>query len=295
VDVRPAERRLYAVILIALLAACGIAVLGANLGELSRPARPVRVVAHRGSSRKAPENTLSSMRRAAADGADYAELDVREAADGVVVVFHDQDLMRLVGRSSKVWDLTSADLANVDIGSTFSAEFAGEGIPTLSQAIEAVRGRCGMCIELKMDGRRGDLVRRTVETVREADFVDECIIISLDYDALAEVEQLEPRQPTGFLVAKALGDLASVPCEMIGVHTDICTRRLVRRIHAADKAAAVWTVDDEGAMDRFIDMGVDYIITNRPDVLARKVQDYQALGAETRRIRRLDRWLKEHL
>jgi glycerophosphoryl diester phosphodiesterase len=289
------KRRLYAVVLLGLLAASALLILGTNVGVLWRAPRRVVVAGHRGSPRKAPENTLSSMRQAAADGADYAELDVREAADGVIVVHHDQDLMRLAGRPDKVWDLTSAELAKVDIGSTFSDEFGGEGIPTLAQAIEAVRGRAGLCIELKMDGRRGELVRRTVETVRRADFVDECIIISLDYDAIAEVRELEPGLRTGFLVARAVGNLAAVPCEVIGVQTDICTPDFVRRAHEAGKRVAVWTVDHDGDMDRFIDMGVDCVITNRPDVLAQKVNAYLRMSNEARRVRRLDRWLNEHL
>jgi glycerophosphoryl diester phosphodiesterase len=270
-------------------------VAGAHGGALYDAPHEVRVVGHRGSSWKAPENTLSAMRQAIEDGADYAELDVREAADGVVVVFHDKDLMRLADRRDLVWELTSDELARVDIGSSFSDEFAGEGIPTLAEAIEAVRGQVGLCIELKMDGYRGELVRRTVETVRQADFVDDSIIISLDYDAIVEVKQLEPAQRTGFLVARAVGNLAAVPCDLIGVNADICTPSFVRRAHRAGKEVAVWTVNDERAMGRFIDMRVDYIFTDRPDVLADKVARYRPMGEEMARVRRFERWLKDKL
>src|SRR4029077_5001105 len=94
------------------------------------------VIAHRGYSRAAPENTLSAFRKAIEVGADVAELDVQETADGVVVVNHDRDLMRVAGDPRRIADITFAEARKLDLGSRIGPECAGERIPTLAEAIE---------------------------------------------------------------------------------------------------------------------------------------------------------------
>ena len=98
---------------------------------------PIVVVAHRGCERLAPENTLSAFRKAIEIGADFAELDVQETVNGVVVVYHDRDLMRLAGDPRRITDLTFAEARKIDLGRRFSPEFAGERIPTLAEVIDA--------------------------------------------------------------------------------------------------------------------------------------------------------------
>ncbi len=109
----------------------------------------VQVAAHRGSSKAAPENSLSAVRQAIADGADWVEIDVQETADGEVIVSHDSDFMKMAGVGTKVWDATLADLQAIDIGSRFSTAFKGERVPTLAAVLDACKGRIRVLIELK--------------------------------------------------------------------------------------------------------------------------------------------------
>src|SRR5213075_2825191 len=107
--------------------------------------------AHRGASRKAPENTLAAFSRAIDDGADGIELDVRLTADGEIVVFHDSRLNRTTDGSGKIERCTLDELKRLSAGSWFHPVFGGESIPTLDQALELVRRRVGVNIELKSD------------------------------------------------------------------------------------------------------------------------------------------------
>jgi glycerophosphoryl diester phosphodiesterase len=125
-----------AVAIVAIAAVLSLAAI--NRLELDRP---VEVTAHRGSSLRAPENTLSAIEAAIDDGADYSEIDVQETADGEVVVLHDEDLMRIAGVDRKIWEVSYAELRDLDAGSWFAPEFAGERVPTLQEAIDVARGR----------------------------------------------------------------------------------------------------------------------------------------------------------
>ena len=95
----------------------------------------VHITAHRGSSRRAPENSLSAVRQAIADGADFAEIDVQSTRDGQVVLWHDADLMRTIRDPRQIGDCTLAELQTLDVGSHFSPAFAHERIATLEEAI----------------------------------------------------------------------------------------------------------------------------------------------------------------
>lgn len=110
---------------------------------------PVQITAHRGASGSAPENTLIALQKAIEAGADYAEIDVQETSDGRLVLLHDPDLKRTTGLKKNIWQTTYNELKHLDAGSWFSDEFSAERIPLLEDAIELVRGKMLLNIELK--------------------------------------------------------------------------------------------------------------------------------------------------
>jgi len=122
--------------------------------------RHIAVTAHRGSSLKAPENTMSALRQAIADGADYAEIDVQTTADGVVVLMHDADLMRIASVNRRIQDTRFDELGEIDIGSWFSGDFSNERTATLDEAIKLVNGRIKLNIELKYNRPDPELVEK---------------------------------------------------------------------------------------------------------------------------------------
>ena len=153
----------------------------------------VDVTAHRGASLAAPENSLSAVRQAIADGATYVEFDVQRTADGVIVVCHDEDLMRVAGSPLVVNRSTLDELRQADIGRSFSDAFAGEQLPTLEEVIDAAEGRIKLVVELKSykdDAPR--LVADVVRILRKRQTGDNAVIMSLKYDEVLEVKRIAP-------------------------------------------------------------------------------------------------------
>ncbi len=266
------------------------AVLGGVVGELVDVRRDVKVTAHRGSSGRAPENTLSALRAAIEDGADYAEIDVQETADGRIVLLHDTDLKRIAGLDRKIWEVDLAELQRCDVGSWFSDAFRGERVPTLEEAIDLVRGRLKLNIELKYNGRDKDLAAAVVRIVSAKGFQEECVISSLKGAALREVRELDPTLKVGHIVFDAVGDLTKQDVDFLAVRAGTTKAGLVRRAHGRGLEVHVWTVNAEPAMRSYIDLGVDNILTDRPEVLRRVIEERAALSDQEKILLALSHW-----
>ena len=118
------------------------------------------VIAHRGASRAAPENTLSAMKKAIQFGADYAECDVYLTKDGEMVLFHDEEMERTTGQTGMIWDYTLAELKELEVGSWFGEDFRGEPIPTLRQVIRLCKGKIKLNIEVKVSDGVSDCTKK---------------------------------------------------------------------------------------------------------------------------------------
>lgn len=230
------------------------------------------VIAHRGASAYAPENTLCAFELAARQGADMCELDVQRTADGALVVFHDDTTERWEVRGRPVTRCTLADLRQLDIG--------GERVATLAEVCAFARERgMQLNIELKARGIGADVVR----LIRSERVADQTLISSFWDEALAEVATVAPDLPRAllmgiptfrpdvrlreswpFLDLKRVGAVAWHPAWQIPLldHVLPIVRRAGYRVH-------VWTVNDPDEMRRFLRLGVDGIITDTPDVLRR--------------------------
>ena len=143
------KKRLIAVFVITQVVALTVGLYALNSIRLDDD---VLVMAHRGASSVAPENTMAAIRQAISDNADFVEIDVQETVDGEVVVFHDSDFMKLAGNKIKIWDATSEDLAEIDIGSWFAPEFADQRVPSLAEVLDECKGKIKVNIELKYYG-----------------------------------------------------------------------------------------------------------------------------------------------
>ena len=252
----------------------------------------VLISAHRGSSWTAPENTLAAIHQALADGADYVEIDVRQTADGVPVLLHDRDLRRVAGDDRRIWEVSSAELDEIDVGSWFSAAFAGEPIPTLEQAVRAVGDRAKLNIEIKPAPETPDLVRRVVEILQAENAVDGTIIASLNLGLLEEVHELEPGLRCAQLVHTSIGRLDERGHDILAVRAALATPDAVVRAKRLGYELHVWTVNEPSAMSRYIDMGVDNIITDRPDVLAQLLEERAQLSQAERLVLKIRSWLR---
>ncbi|MEX0366621.1 MAG: glycerophosphodiester phosphodiesterase family protein [Ruegeria sp.] len=262
---------------------------GNRLLERVQAPDDVAVIGHRGAAAARPENTMASVLKAIEDGADWVEIDVQETADGVVVVMHDSDYMKLAGVDLKIWDATMSDLDDIDIGSWYDPAFADERTPTLRDVLAAARGKAKVIIELKYYGHDVDLENRVIEVVEALQMQDQIATMSLKYPAVQKMRKLRPDWRSGVLAATAVGDLARLDGDFIAVSTATARPALIRSVHEAGKDLYVWTVNDPLQMSKMASMGVDGLITDEP-ALARQVLAYRAnLGP----AERLLLWLAE--
>ncbi len=229
--------------------------------------RHIAVTAHRGSSLKAPENTMSALRQAIADGADYAEIDVQTTADGVVVLMHDADLMRIASVNRRIQDTRFEDLKEIDIGSWFSEDFSNERTATLDEAIKFVNGQIKLNIELKYNRPDPGLVKKVGNIIRSNGFSGKCVITSLDNGELKKFRKSFPEVKTGLIIFRALGSLTKTEFDFLSIQAKKATSRLVKNAHQNGKEIHVWTVNDLQTALSMIEVGVDNIITDKPDFI----------------------------
>jgi glycerophosphoryl diester phosphodiesterase len=279
-DSRLTRRLLAAFALVAIVASIGVVLLAMNV---STGDHPVLVIAHRGASVDAPENTLAAFRLAAQEHADYVELDVQESLDGEVVVIHDSDLMKVGGSPMKIWEHAAAELRGVDIGSRTGPQFSTERVPTLAEVLSACKGSIRVVIELKSYGHDEHLEERVAALVEAAGMENECIFMSLDHQMVRKMKELRPSWRVGVLAAKAVGDLTSLKADFLAVEARMASPRFIRRAHRAGQDVYIWTVNDPAWMLSAMSRGVDGMITDRP-AIARYVVERRAHMSEAQRV-----------
>ena len=233
--------------------------------------REVQLTAHRGASTSAPENTMPAMEAAVDQMADFAELDVQETRDGVLVLFHDSTLERIDGTRRTIRSLSWDELQQVDAGGWYSEQYSGTRIPKLEDVIEYVRGRMMLNIEIKYAGASSDLPEKVVDCIRENDFAEQCVVTSTSLSYLKRVKAADPDIYTGYILSAAYGSYyEDGAIAFISLISSSANRKLVERVHACGKEVHVWTVNKKSELERMKMIGVDNIITDRP-ILAREV------------------------
>ena len=217
---------------------------------------------------------MAAFERAITDKADWIELDVQENADGVVVVEHDSDFMRVGSTSLKVWNATNADLEDLDVGSWYGAEFADQRVPTLRQVLERARGNLDVVIELKYYGHDRQLESKVVEIVEQAGMAQHIMLMSLKREGLRKAAALRPAWTRGLLNTVSVGNLTRLDVDFLALNAAAASRSQIRQAHKQGMKVYVWTIDDPVQLSVMMSRGVDGVITDRPDV-ARQVLEYR--------------------
>lgn len=249
----------------------GILCLTFLFGEVWDEEQKIAITAHRGASLLAPENTISALLLAIENQADYAEIDVQETKDGVVVLLHDHSLKRTTGKRQYIWNVTYDELKKLDCGKWFSKQFAGERIPTLREALELCQDKICLNIELKGASDTRALAEKVVALVEEYDFEDRCVITSADYEALCFVKQANKKLKTGQIISRVRDTIYEKDeIDFFSMKSAFVDKAVVEEAHSFGKEVHVWTVNSQKEMERMKRLGVDNIITDNP-LLARKV------------------------
>lgn len=230
--------------------------------------RPL-VIAHRGASAHAPENTLAAFRLARDIGADGVELDVHLTSDGIPVVIHNASVNATTDGTGTVNALSLREVKALDAGRYFGTAFAGERIPTLAEVLEAVGTDLLINIELKPQRQRGSGLELAVaDVVRAMGMTDRVWFSSFKPYALAEIRKAAPGIPCGLLISPltlmALWLLPFTPMEALHPHHSLFRGWMGALLQRLNIRTSVWTVDDPTTVRRVAVAGADAIITNDP-------------------------------
>jgi glycerophosphoryl diester phosphodiesterase len=244
------------------------------------------VIAHRGSSGVAPENTAAAVRTAIRQDADFVEIDVQRTKDGRLVNFHDCTMQRTTdveerfpGRASyRVSDFTWKELRTLDAGSWFHERYAGERIISVRDVVEQVRGKTGLLAEISpcahYDGLPDDLARelRSVPGYLDKALAKEELgVQSFELDDARRFNDLLPKVPIGLLDADRPTEPELVAlskwADAVNPQYTVTDKALVDRVHALGMDINVWTVNEPGSMRTMLGLGVDGIITDYPQSL----------------------------
>jgi glycerophosphoryl diester phosphodiesterase len=257
--------------------------------DLVQARRPL-IIAHRGYSSVAPENTSPAFKLAIAAGADLVELDTHHSKDGVPMVLHDNTLDRTTDATNR-WSgvkvgiaaKSVAELKTLDAGKWFDAQFTGTAVPSLAEALETIQGGGGMTLIERKEGDAATLAG----LLTEKKLINHVVVQSFDWQFLREFHALRPGQVLGalgvpkcfadgrkpaskdkFLHAHWLDELAKTGASVVVWNKDVTTES-VALAHQRGLKVWVYTIDDPKLANELLDMGVDGIITNNPGLLWR--------------------------
>ncbi len=229
------------------------------------------VIAHRGASGHAPENTLAAFRKAVALGATFIETDLQLSRDTRFVAIHDATVDRTTNGQGTVHDMTLAELRRLDAGSWFGSEFAEERIPTLEELLEfSKKNDVVFYLELKPAGSWGG-EHALIGALWESGEIPRAVVISFDPTIVLNLRKIEPTLMTGLLydgqIANPLEKAVEVGARQLAIRGDLVTPALLAEARKKDLQVVCWTVNHPAHMRMLTAAGVDGIMSDYPDRL----------------------------
>jgi glycerophosphoryl diester phosphodiesterase len=243
----------------------------------------VMVIAHRGFSGIAPENTLTAFKKAIEIGADMIELDVMLSKDGELVVIHDKTVNRTTNGKGKVSDFTLGELKKLDAGTWFKKHFKDEKIPSLEEVLDLAKNKILLNIEIKKDAynpekKKGGVEEKTVLLLEKYNMNSQVIVSSFNPHIVKRIKEFEPEISTAFLyryrINKGLIKIVhNLNVDALNPGKRFFTKKASAEVHQSDLKINIYTINQKREMAKFIKMGVDGIITNYPDRLFEVLED----------------------
>ena len=239
-----------------------------------------KVIGHRGACGHAPENTLASLRKAAALGTSFVEIDVTLTRDNAAVIQHDSDVRRCTNGQGPILLKTLDEVRALDAGSWFGEEFAGERIPTLQEAIDTVQ-ELGLGLNLEIKPTIGWQIPTAAHVAEELEqhwpAEIPLLISSFGVECLLEVRKILPDVPLGYLTSAIPPDwekrMAEYDCASLHCERHYVTKDHITAIKGAGYRVLVFTVNDPEEAKRLLDWGADAVITDFPDLMFPLVGD----------------------
>ncbi|WP_163538831.1 glycerophosphodiester phosphodiesterase family protein [Gracilibacillus sp. YIM 98692] len=233
-------------------------------------------VAHRGASGHAPENTMAAFHKGVKMKADYIEIDVQMTKDGELIAIHDTTVDRTTDGSGLVSSFTLEEIRQLDAGSWFSEEFAGETIPTFEEILDEFRGKVGILIELKGPALYPGIEEKVADALIERNMHhsqnNKIIIQSFNHESVQLSKELLPNIPHGVLAGMTWAGVTDEQLAEFATYADhfnpnqnIVTTELVDRVHVVGMEISPYTSRSQEQANRLFELGVDGIITDYPE------------------------------
>lgn len=227
------------------------------------------VIAHRGASGHAPENTMAAFRKAVALGATFIETDLQLSRDAHFVAVHDETVNRTTSGRGSVHDLTLAELRELDAGSWFGSEFSGERIPTLEEILQfSKKNDVVFYLEMKPSGAWGG-EHAVVAALRESGEIPRAVVISFDPSMVLNVHTIDPTVMTGLLcdgqLEKPVEKALEIGARQLAVRGDLVTPALLEQARKKDLQVVCWTINHPAHMRLLIEAGVHGIMSDYPE------------------------------
>ena len=243
----------------------------------------MEIVAHRGASFLAPENTLASVNLAWELGADAVEVDVYLTPDKRIVVIHDETTLRTSGQDDRVAETPALDLRRLDVGSLKAKKYTGEKIPFLEEVLDTLPPGKKLFVEVKCGP---EILPYLKDVLINCGKKSQVMVISFDYDVVVGFREIQPDVPVHFLKStkkdkhgarpayrKELVDQAVAgKLDGLGVHYAGVTKKFAKAVRKAGLDLYVWTVDDPLEAKRLKELGADWLATNRPGWMRRQLE-----------------------
>ncbi|MEM6502187.1 MAG: glycerophosphodiester phosphodiesterase [Cyanobacteria bacterium P01_C01_bin.89] len=239
---------------------------------VSNNGKPCEIIAHRGSSAIAPENTLAAIEQAITDGADRIELDVQQLADGTLIIFHDETLKRVVGVDEEIGNLSWSEARSFDVGQWFSPQFKGRMIPLLADVLERTAGRVALNLELKTNGYETDLATQVAQTIQDFGLGSACVITSFKKPWIEYLKETFSELELGLISTNPLPLEELEGLRAVSLLVDTLTPAALEQYQRRGLKVWTWTVDDGAIAHHWRQQGIDGIITNQPAQLRKTLQ-----------------------
>ncbi len=225
------------------------------------------MIAHRGASGYAPENTLKAFKTAWKMSADMIELDAQQTSDGCLVCIHDFELPRTTNGEGYVGEITYREIKELDAGQ-------GEKVPLLSEVLDFARGRIGVNIEIKAL----NVEKRILELVTEREMLDSVMFSSFMHNTVRVVKNLNTSARTAIILSEPRDDAVrytlGLGANAINPPFETLTPELVMSAHEAHLEVFPYTMNDASSMRKLLSIGVDGLITDLPDVCVKVVETF---------------------
>ncbi len=248
------------------------ALIETNFHDLFKTKVEIELIAHRGGGDLGAENTLEGIEAARLETAKWTEIDVQRTKDGEYIINHDSSFSRVADMDKTPMEMNLAEIKELRVKNEFQPDQPPQEVPTLEELLDECKGKIGVFVELKGESADQKMVDDVVKMIEGKNMLDECVILSLNYDIIEYTDKNYPQIKTGFLYFFSVGDIKNLKGDYLIMEEREAKSDKIYEIHEAGKKAVVWTVNTPESARKFVRSNVDGIITDHIILLKEEIE-----------------------